>query len=120
MRQITKRNAKSLMQTMYYALYEGKTLDTEELESTISYSEPVSFEGCLNAGNASADEQPFGTDVKYDRIITTRDIDIPIDEHSLIWVDADTTSEHDYIVAAPPLKSINAVRIAIRRVVDDE
>ena len=126
---VTRRDAVQLQTDMWYSLYAGKNPDyddegLEELEYTASRDNPVSFVGCLSAGNSDGYEQPFGVDVKYDRIITTKDITLPITETTLLWIDTKPVDdegnflsplpEADYVVVARPLKSKNALRIAIK------
>lgn len=113
---------------MYYALYSDKVpvYDDEgnpTFETEQGYEQPVEFKANLSAGNSSADEESFGNNVQYDRIILTHDMTLPIDENSLIWVKnkpkyiglvADPKSA-DYEVAASPLDSLNVLRIAVRK-----
>lgn len=125
------RDCKKNLRKMYYAKY-GKKVPMydddgfEELEYKVVYEEPVAFKATLSTGTSNAEESPFGVDVSYDRIISTSDVSIPIDENSIIWVknepsynddgtvDADSA---DYKVAAAPLDGLNSVRIAIKKVV---
>lgn len=113
---------------MWYALYQDKVPTYDESgnptwEDENGYSAPVEFRANLSAGNSNAEEEPFGNNVQYDRIILTHDMSLPIDEESLIWVknkpvfngfivDPDSA---DYEVAAAPLDSLNVLLIAIRR-----
>ena len=117
------RNARKNLRRMWYALYLGKQMiyddeDRPTLENRAAYTPPIEFYANLSAGTSDAEEQPFGSNVQYDRIILTHDLDCPINEHSLIWVknkpEADPDSA-DYEVAASPLDSLNAIRIPIRR-----
>ena len=125
----TVRSLKKNQRSMHYALYSAKVpiVDengNEEFEYTTGYAKPVEFKANLSAGKSDAESSPFGTDVSYDRIISTTDIKLPIDENSIIWVknkplfnddgtvDGDSA---DYEVAAPPLDSLNSLLIAIKR-----
>lgn len=115
---------------MYYALYKEKKdikdeHDFEELESIIGYSDPVKFKASLSTGQSNAEESPFGNNVSYDRVISSSDTTLPIDENSIIWVknkptyNADGTVNGDgadYKVAALPLDGLNSLRIAIKKV----
>ena len=120
------RNCKKNTRPMYYSLYKGEVpiLDengNEELETTQSYGNPVLFRASLSTGQSDAEESPFGKNVTYDRVISTCDISLPIDENSLIWVknkpvyNADGTVSADYEVAEPPLDGLNSLRIAIKK-----
>ena len=123
------RNCKKNTRPMYYSLYKGEIpiLDengNEELETTQSYDNPVLFRASLSTGQSDAEESPFGKNVTYDRVISTCDTSLPIDENSLIWVknkpvyNTDGTvnpDSADYEVAAPPLDGLNSLRIAIKK-----
>jgi hypothetical protein len=94
------------------------------LETRAGYKEPVLFHASLSPGQSDAEESPFGKDVSYDRIISTCDTSLPIDETSLIWIknqpvfNADGTvnpDSADYEVAALPLDGLNSLRIAVKK-----
>lgn len=123
------RSLKKNQRKMHYALYDSEIPipdenGYEELETRAGYVEPVLFYANLSAGKSDAEESPFGKDVSYDRVISTCDIDLPIDENSIIWVknkpvfNADGTvnpDSADYEVSAPPLDGLNNLLIAIKR-----
>lgn len=122
------RNLKRNERKMWYALFvdEIPVYDDEgnpTFETRPGFSNPVQFKANLSAGNSNADEEPFGNDVVYDRIILTHDLSLPIDEHSLLWVKKEPTyiglivdpESADYEVAAAPIDSLNVLQIAIRR-----
>ena len=119
---------------MYYALFSDKipiydddgnpTLETEQ-----GYLPPVQFKANLSAGNSMLDEQPFGSNVSYDRVILLYD-ESPIDEHALIWVNKEPVimvggypdpDSADYEVSGAPLifqpdnRKWRTERIPIRR-----
>lgn len=114
---------------MYYALYKDDIpiLDEngfEELEYKSGYGIPILFYASLSTGQSDAEESPFGKNVSYDRVISTCDTSLPIDENTLIWVknkpvfNADGTvngDSADYEVAALPLDGLNSLRIAIKK-----
>ena len=123
------RNLKKNERDLYYALYKEDIpiYDSdgfEELESKSGYDNPISFKASLSTGQSDAEESPFGKNVTYDRVISTCDTSLPIDENSLIWVknkpvyNADGTvnpDSADYEVAALPLDGLNSLRIAIKK-----
>ena len=123
------RNLKKNSRTMYYALYDSEIpiYDEDgnpELETMVGYKNPVQFKASLSTGQSDAEESPFGKNVTYDRVISTCDTSLQIDENSLIWVkskpvyNADGTvnpDSADYEVAAPPLDGLNSLRIAIKK-----
>lgn len=123
------RSLKKNQRKMQYALYDSEISivdenGNEELETMAGYTNPVIFHANLSAGKSNAEESPFGKDVSYDRIISICDMDLPIDENSIIWVknkptyNADGTVDGDsadYEVAAPPLDGLNSLLIAIKK-----
>ena len=123
------RNLKKNQRPMYYALFDNEIPiydenGNEELETRAGYKEPVLFYASLSTGQSDAEESPFGKNVTYDRVISTCDTSLPIDENSLIWVknkpvyNADGTvnpDSADYEVAEPPLDGLNSLRIAIKK-----
>lgn len=123
------RNLKKNERDLYYALYKDDIPiydenGFEELDSKSGYENPVPFKASLSTGQSDAEESPFGKNVTYDRVISTCDTSLPIDENSLIWVknkpvyNADGTvnpDSADYEVAAPPLDGLNSLRIAIKK-----
>ena len=123
------RNLKKNERDLYFALYKDDIPiydenGFEELEGKPGYENPVPFKASLSTGQSDAEESPFGKNVTYDRVISTCDTSLPIDENSLIWVkskptyNADGTvnpDSSDYEVAAPPLDGLNSLRIAIKK-----
>ena len=91
------RDLYSNARPLWYALYLGKTDAVDENgdftgETDITYSEPVEFRANLSATRGTQgftgtgiSYDYFGADVRYDLIISTANMDLPIDEHSLIW-----------------------------------
>ena len=123
------RSLKKNQRAMRYALFDKEIpilndRGEEELETRAGYKNPVLFRANLSAGQSNAEESPFGKDVSYDRIISTCDMDLPIDENSIIWVKNKPTynvdgtvngDSADYEVAAPPLDGLNSLLIAIKK-----
>lgn len=123
------RNLKKNNRPMHYALYDNEIPiydenGNEELETRAGYKTPVLFYASLSTGQSDAEESPFGKDVKYDRVISTCETNLPINENSLVWYknkpvyNADGTvnpDSADYEVAALPLDGLNSLRIAIKK-----
>lgn len=112
----------------YYASYIGKTEIIDEYgnstgEYKILYS--ILNEGSANISAAQGELKfrQFGESESYDKVIVLDDINTPIDEYSILWVDTlpilnedgSTTTPHDYIVTRKA-KSLNTVILAIRKV----
>jgi hypothetical protein len=108
-------------QTIYYALYEGKEPLTDEYgnptgEYEVLYSEPVLLKINVSAARGEYSTRQFGETENYDKVLVTDDINIPITETSLLWIDdTDTSKPHDYIVKKVA-KSLNSVAIAVSKV----
>jgi hypothetical protein len=114
---------------MKYALYSDNIPILDEngddtFDATVGYSLPVDFKASLSSGKSDSESTEFGTDVSYDRIISTCKKELPIDENSLIWVTSepvivngvvDPTSA-DYKVASKPIDGLTNIRIAIKAI----
>lgn len=106
-------------QKIYYANYVGETpildengLDTGDKE--ITYTKPEESWVNISASRGSTNVELFGTDINYTNTIVT-DENLGIDEHSILWIDAEPTEPHNYIVVLVA-KSINSFSYAIRKV----
>lgn len=108
-------------QIIYYALYEGKepVLDeygNETGEYEILYSFPTALRINVSAARGEYSTRQFGDTEKYDKVLMTDDLNVPITETSILWIDSlDTTKPHDYIVKKVA-KSLNSVSIAVSKV----
>ena len=112
------RDLKRNQQTIWYSLLNvseekdewGNTYDVK------SYGDPIECKITLSANKGEISAQAFGADLKYDREMSTHDMNCPIDEYSRLWIDGrDTNETHNYIVKAVS-KSLNCIRYAIERV----
>lgn len=124
-----KRDLKKNQISMYYALYSTNipVLDADgndTLETMSGYKKPIQFSASISFGRSDASDSPFGNNVSYDRVILSSDMSLPVTDTSLIWIDNAPTYDEagtvkpdsaDYKVAALPLKSLNTVKIAVRR-----
>lgn len=119
---LLKRN----LSTIHYCLYERSEpiLDddgNETGEDRITYSEPVEFECSVSAATGYSATEMFGNLENYDKTIITDDMECPIDEHSVLFVDKEPEFDtdgrplYDYIVRRVA-KSINNISFAIRKV----
>lgn len=115
-------------QTIYYALYQGKTpiLDddgNETGDSKISYSNPVKFKIRVSPNKGDSSEEVFGKSLDYDRVMYTAEHSFPIDEYSILWInekpeikeDGSTDTSHDYTVTRLA-KDLNEWLFAIKKV----
>lgn len=115
-------------QTLYYSLYQGFTevVDSDGYytgEKIVSYSTPVKMRANISTVKGDSTIQLFGNLEDYDRVIVTCNMDCPIDENSILWIEK-TPPEHDgvmipedydYIVQRVS-KSLNLISIAIGKV----
>ncbi len=112
------RDLKRNQQTIWYSLL-NVSEDKDEWGNTKdikSYGVPISAKMTLSGNKGEASEQAFGTDLKYDREMTTHDMSCPIDEYTHLWIDGRSTEEtHNYIVKAVS-KTLNCIRYAIEKV----
>ena len=112
------RNLKRNQQTIWYSLLNVSAGEDEwgNTEDIKTYGEPVQMNISVSANKGEASEQAFGTDLNYDREMTTHDMNCPVDEYSHLWIDGrDTDKPHNYIVKAVS-KSLNCIRYAIKKV----
>ena len=113
---------------IYYASYIGETEIIDEYgnatgEYAVSYSNPKEYFGNVSAAQGEMQSRQFGESESYDKVIVLDDINAPIDEHSILWVDTlphlnedgTTATPYDYNVKKVA-RSLNGVSIAIRKV----
>lgn len=117
-----KRNQKEI----WYALYQNKIpkLDLEGNDTgefTKVYGNPLKTNISVSASKGESESNAFGASLDYDRIMTTHDKSIPIDEYSRLWIDIKpvivegaTETKHDYNVKKVAT-SINNTVYAIKR-----
>lgn len=115
------RTLKRNKQTIYYALYEGKEPVYDEYgnptgEYEVFYSEPVLLRINVSAARGEYSTRQFGEIENYDKILLTDDVNVPISETSILWIDnLDISEPHDYVVKKIA-KSLNSVSIAVSKV----
>ena len=113
--------------TFYYALHTGQTEIVDEYGNAtgqyyVTYGTPTKALGNVSAAQGEMQTQQFGESESYDKVIVLDDVNTPIDEYSILWVDTlpvlteDTTeTPHDYVVKKVA-RSLNSVSIAISKV----
>ena len=85
-----KRNKR----TFWYALYleEVELVDSDGNytgETGVGYSDPVECKANISPATGQSNLEMFGNLTDYDRVIVSDDTTIPIDENSVIWIEAD-------------------------------
>lgn len=114
--------------TFYYATYIGETEITDEYgnstgEYNLAYSKPIKVSGNISAAQGEMLNRQFGESERYDKVIVLDDINTPIDEYAILWVDTlpqltedgSTDTPHDYIIKKVAY-SPNSVSIIIGKV----
>lgn len=75
----------------YYCLYNGKGAITKDGYETgeygVTYNAPVLIYGNISAAQGEAQVEQFGNSIDYDRVIIVEDMQCPIDENSVLFVD---------------------------------
>ena len=125
----------------WYCLYESSTELEDEYgnktgELQANYADSVQMYANISQATGQSNIEMFGNLDSYDKVIVTDDMNCPIDEHTVLFVDKEpeypvitpsvstSTSEvqydtehpkYDYIVKRVA-KSLNSVSIAIRKV----
>ena len=116
------------MRDFYYATYVGKSEIEDDYgnptgEYAVIYSNPVKCKGNVSAAQGEIQSRQFGDSESYDKVVVLDNVNVPINEHSILWVDILPTIEndgssqipHDYIVKEVA-RSLNSVAIAIKKV----
>lgn len=106
----------------YYRLWEESTSVVDEWgnetgENVPQYSDPVMMKANISEVRGLATVQMAGIDIDYDATILTHDMSCPIDEKSVLYINANPFDDEpfDYIVRRVA-KSLNVITIAIKRV----
>lgn len=116
------------MRTFYYAKYEGKNEIIDDYgnktgEYEIIFSKPIKCKGNISPAQGEMQSRQFGDSESYDKVIALGNIRVPIDEHSILWVDSlptineegYTDTPYDYTVKKVA-RSLNSMSIAISKV----
>lgn len=112
----------------YYASYiENKEIIDEYGNSTGEYEvihgKPIKALGNISSAMGETQVRQFGESESYDKVIVLDNVNSPINEYSILWVDTlphlnddgTTDTPHDYVVKRIA-KSLNSVAIAISKV----
>lgn len=133
------RDLKRNQRKLYYATFIEKQpiykkddngnvvyLDGEPVETgqyTNGYSNPKELEISTSANKGSSEIDLFGTSLQYDRTLSTTNIDLDIDEYSVLWVDCKPVIKEDGTTDTPfdykvkkVAPSLNQLVIAISKV----
>lgn len=110
---------------VWYALYTGATELTDNDgnytgEYEVTYATPVKIRANVSPATGQSNLEMFGNLTDYDRVVVTDEIDIPVDENTLMWIDKTPVEGHgiegfNYIVKRVA-RSFNGVSIAVSEV----
>jgi hypothetical protein len=89
----------------------------------VSYTHPIKVCANISAAQGEMQTRQFGESESYDKIIVLDDVNTPIDEYAILWVDTlphlnedgTTDTPYDYIVKKIA-RSLNSVSLAISKV----
>ena len=109
---------------LWYALYLGRTANTENGfetgEYSNSYSDPVAFRANVSPAAGRVGIDVFGESLDYERVIVCDYVDLPVKEDSILFIEHEPEQNssgnwnYDYIVKRIS-RSINSVAIAVSR-----
>ena len=92
-------------QQFYYSTYEGDSNIQDDYGNYLpKYSNAVPFKASISSAKGNTESELFGTTIDYDRVIITDDMNCPIDEQSVLFVDRQPKFDNfhkplgDYIV----------------------
>ena len=136
------RSLKKNMQKLYYSLYseqitiyerdENGNIVYDEIDGDLypriiaeraGYSEPVEFYVNISAAKGSSDSEVFGVSLDYTKTISATDMNLTLNEMSLIWFETEPVikddgtvdeSSADYAVVAV-VRSLNNLVYAIKK-----
>lgn len=118
---LLKRNCR----TIYYSVYEATepTHDEygNEMGVRLTLSDPKPLECNVHTPDGTLDVEQFGINRDFERQIVTDNMDAPIDETSVLYIDKEPTKNskgdwvYDYTVNRV-CKSLNSVQIFAKRV----
>lgn len=116
------------LRTFWYCLYDGKVeLEDEDGNVTgdyaVQYQDPVALRGNISTARGTVQDEVFGQDISYDRVIILDDPNCPIDENTVLFVDKEPEIVSDGTVSRPLFdyvvrrvaRSLNSVAYAIER-----
>lgn len=81
-----------------------------------TYTAPTAYRANISEAKGNVYADYFGLNCSYDKVIVTDDMNCPITESSVLWVDyTDTMGKYDYVVRRKAV-SLNCIAYAIARV----
>lgn len=115
-------------QKMYYATYVSYTAKkdgakNETGENIPEPANPVVMYANISAARGTSEAEQFGMGLNYDKTVVTDDMDCPITETTVLWIDTmpvieqdgTTKTAYDHVVRRVA-KSINSITYAVQKV----
>lgn len=116
-------------QTLYYALYQGKTEIVDEYgnatgQFTNTYGSVLRMKANVSPARGTSDIEQFGINANYSKTMVVDEMGCPIDENSILWIGKEPTSTHGSVITMNPhnyvitqvAKSLNSITYAIKEV----
>lgn len=115
------RDLKRNTQPVYFKLYLGEKEIIDQYGNSMGsylpvYGELMRADLVVSPNKGAAEAEQFGSLLDYDRVMTTANTVVPIDENSVLWLDgADTNGAWNYVVKKrAPWK--NSIQFAVSQV----
>lgn len=115
------RNLSRNLSTVSFRLYEGQEEIVDEWGNPTGspnnkYGPLQNARLCVAPNKGSSETEMFGSLEDYDKTMSTADVDCPIDENAILWLDGQPTNgPHNYIVKRKsPWR--NSVAFAVKKV----
>lgn len=118
---LMKRNLKPVWYCLYSTKATQKDDDGYETgEDGVSYGEPVKLMCNVSPATGFAQTDVFGNLESYDKVLITDDMNCPIDENTVLFIDKEPQVVggkllYDYTVKRVA-KSLNSISIAVSKV----
>lgn len=118
---LMKRNLKPVWYCLYSTKATQKDDDGYETgEDGVSYGEPVKLMCNVSPATGFAQTDVFGNLESYDKVLITDDMNCPIDENTVLFIDKEPRVVggkplYDYTVKRVA-KSLNSISIAVSKV----
>lgn len=114
------------LQPVWYCLFNSEVpvIDADGYETgekDIGYGEPVKLLCNVSPATGQSQVEMFGNLDSYDKVIITDEVDCPIDENTVLFVDNEPVFDktgkplYDYTVRRVA-KSLNSISVAVRKV----
>lgn len=117
------------LRKLYYATYKEKTpiKDEQGYETgayRLSYNPPIELKANISAARGTSETEQFGVNLDYEKVVLVGDVNCPINETSILWIDTvptineegETETPFDYLVVKVA-RSLNNVAYAVRKVI---